>query len=208
MSPWGLSVWFVVWFVFVFPRTGITSVHYLPSLPTPYNIVSGDQTQVLVFARQIYQLSYLLGSCQCIYNTNKCFVNEILSLLATHPNIVQIVKVKEKTVYSYTHLSAQYQGCQKYSGVRFYVQQEQVLWSTSNTWNTQMQLIFKIHLKSILKAEIFLSLFPKIMTMVLRCEETEDGEQMGFLAVIRQAWLLATAIPSALAYGAQNTSSN
>lgn len=41
--------------------------------------------------------------------------------------------------------------------------------------------------KSVIKAGIFLPLFLELMNMVLICVETEDGEQMGFLAAIRQA---------------------
>ena len=46
---------------------------------------------------------------------------------------------------------------------------------------------FKINLKSVFKAESIVSLFLKLLRMVLRCEETEDGEQMGFLAAMGQA---------------------
>lgn len=38
---------------------------------------------------------------------------------------------------------------------------------------------------------MFLPLFLEITNVLLGCEETEDGEQMGFLAKSRQVWLSA-----------------
>lgn len=55
---------------------------------------------------------------------------------------------------------------------------------------------------------MFLPLFLEITNVLLGCEETEDGEQMGFLAKSRQVWLSAEELANALAYGADNTSIN